>query len=226
MEANSHRVSIPEQANRLLRFVKEQFPRTVKLQVLYDAAQREQIFSSDVLLDDFQRVLDYMYGKKWIGRATSGFFITDMGYDHLEPNVSGASQAFVAMWFDISMNDVYENSIAPAIETAGYSPLRIDRRDFFGKIDDQIIAEIRRSRFIVADFSHGGDGVRGSVYYEAGFAHGLGMPFIYLCRKGSDLAFDTNHYPHIIWETPEGLREQLTHRILALIGQGPNPLPA
>ena len=97
------------------------------------------------------------------------------------------------MWFDKSMDGLYERGIAPAIEATGYNPLRIDRKDFLGKIDDEIIAEIRHSRFVVADFSHGKDGVRGSVYYEAGFAHGLGIPVIYLCRKGSDLAFDTNH---------------------------------
>ena len=44
------------------------------------------------------------------------------------------------------------------------------------KIDDEIIGEIRRSRFLVADFTHGDKGARGSVYYEAGFAYGLGLP--------------------------------------------------
>ena len=64
--------------------------------------------------------------------------------------------------------------------------------------------------------------MRGSVYYEAGFAHGLGIPVIYLCRKDSELAFDTNHYPHIIWNDTSELREQLRSRILALLGEGPN----
>ena len=43
----------------------------------------------------------------------------------------------------------------------------------YNKIDDEIVAEIRRSKFIIADFSHGSDGARGGVYFEAGFAHGL-----------------------------------------------------
>ena len=53
-------------------------------------------------------------------------------------------------------------------------------------IDDEIIAEIRRSWFVVADFTcgtvpHEGKEVaipRGGVYYEAGFAQGLNVPLI------------------------------------------------
>ena len=57
------------------------------------------------------------------------------------------------MWFNTSMNDAYEEGIALAIEDAGYKPVRIDRKDHNNKIDDEIIAEIRRSRFLVADFT-------------------------------------------------------------------------
>ena len=68
------------------------------------------------------------------------------------------------MWFDESTNDAYEFGIEPAIEQAGYNPLRIDRNEHINKIDDEIIEEIRRSRFVVADFSQGPDGARGGVY--------------------------------------------------------------
>lgn len=67
-----------------------------------------------------------------------------------------ASKAFIAMWFDETMDALFENGIAPAIREAGYEPVRIDRKLDVDKIDDAIIAEIRRSRFIVADFTHEG----------------------------------------------------------------------
>ena len=35
------------------------------------------------------------------------------------------------------------------------------------------------------------------------------------------LHFDTAHYNHIVWTTPEELREKLKTRILAVIGEGP-----
>ena len=107
---------------------------------------------------------------------------------------------------------------------AGYTAMRIDRKEHINKIDDEIIAEIRRSRFLVADFSQGDDGARGGVYFEAGFALGLGIPVIYTCRKSDidKLHFDTRQYNHIVWETPEDLRTALKNRILAVIGEGPN----
>jgi hypothetical protein len=36
---------------------------------------------------------------------------------------------------------------APAIRDSGYEPMRIDRKEHINKIDDEIIAEIRRSCF-------------------------------------------------------------------------------
>lgn len=138
-----------------------------------------------------------------------------------------SSQGFVAMWFDASMNDAYEKGIAPGIKDAGYEPLPINRKEHINKIDDEIIAEIRRSRFVVADFTHGDIGPRGGVYYEAGFAHGLNIPVFFTCRKDvlDKVHFDTRQYNHIVWETPQDLRKQLADRISAVIGDGPNKPP-
>ena len=100
------------------------------------------------------------------------------------------------MWFDRSMKDLREKGIKPGIMDAGYDPIRIDETESIEKIDDAIIAEIRRSRFIVVDFTHGENGARGSVYYEAGFAHGMEIPVIFLCRKDmiSEIHFDTRQH--------------------------------
>jgi hypothetical protein len=53
---------------------------------------------------------------------------------------------------------------------------RVDQKHHhLNKVDDEIIAEIRRSRFLVADFTCEPGKVRGGVYFEAGFAMGLNM---------------------------------------------------
>ena len=57
--------------------------------------------------------------------------------------------------------------------------MRINYRLHINDINDEIIATIRRSRFMVCDLT----GYRGGVYFEAGFAYGLGLPVIYTCRK-------------------------------------------
>ena len=128
------------------------------------------------------------------------------------------------MWFDDRMVDAREYGIKSAILNTGYTPRLIDEKPDVDKIDDEIIGEIRRSRFLIADFTHGDKGIRGGVYYEAGFALGLGLEVIRSCRVDqiADLHFDVNHHYHIAWNTPEELREGLERRILALVGEGPN----
>ena len=155
--------------------------------------------------------------------------VTTKGYTEIEQLQAAhqSDQCFVAMWFNEKTNALYDSAIAPAVMAAGYQPIRIDRQtNFLGKIDDQIIAEIRRSRFVVADFTHDERGARGSVYYEAGFAHGLEIPVIFTCRDDQidDLHFDTNHFLHLAWPAtdPGLLIEPLTNRILANIGPGPH----
>ena len=157
--------------------------------------------------------------------------VTTDGYSAVESLQANGKpdQCFVALWFNEQTDALYDKAIAPAVASIGYKPIRIDRQpNFLGKIDDQIIAEIRRSRFVVADFTHDERGARGSVYYEAGFAHGLGIPVIFTCRDDQidGLHFDTNHFLHLPWPTdaPEKLIEPLKSRIVANIGVGPDAM--
>ena len=129
------------------------------------------------------------------------------------------------MWFDPSMEEAYNRDIQPAIENTGYNPFKINDKPDVDKIDDEIIGEIRRSRFVVADFTHGDKGARGGVYYEAGFAYGMGLPVVRSCHKDiidkDELHFDVRQHYHVVWETPDELREGLENRIRALMGEGP-----
>jgi hypothetical protein len=126
------------------------------------------------------------------------------------------------MWFDPTMRQAYDDGLSRAIIDAGYTPRRVGRTHFADRIDDEIIAEIRRSAFVVADFT----GHRGGVYYEAGFAHGLSRRVIFTCRDdhSAQLHFDIRQYNTIIWKEPADIIAQLQNRILALFGAGPlNP---
>ena len=122
---------------------------------------------------------------------------------------------FVAMWFDDQLNEAWTDGIKKAIEEAGYHAIRLDFEEHNEKICDKIIAEIKRAKFVVADFT----GQRRNVYFEAGFALGLGIPVIWTCRKDSKdkLHFDTRQYNYIEWSSVEELREKLNNRIRATI---------
>ncbi|MDE0385733.1 MAG: hypothetical protein OXI22_17755 [Defluviicoccus sp.] len=189
-------------------------------------------------IDGQRREIDffgnYLEEQGWIEsferRGKQSYRLTVAGYvrlAELEETHTPSSRAFIAMWFDDSTSEAWEQGIAPAVRGTGYDPVRIDRKEHVNKIDDEIVAEIRRARFVVADFTQGDDGARGGVYYEAGFAHGLGIPVIFSCRKDAlkKVHFDTRQYNHIVWETPADLRDQLAKRIAAVLGDGPNAPP-
>lgn len=128
-----------------------------------------------------------------------------------------SKKAFVAMWFNPELDEIWEQGIKPALEETGFQPIRIDLEEHNEKICDKIIAEIKTSGLLVADFT----GQRGGVYFEAGFALGLGIPVIWTCSKNDigNLHFDTRQYNHIVWETAEELREKLKNRIMATVFQ-------
>jgi hypothetical protein len=65
-------------------------------------------------------------------------------------------------------------------------PYRVEADHQATQINDAIVAGLRGARFVIADLSHH----RPNVYYEAGFAQGLGTPVVFICR--SDLRRDTH----------------------------------
>ncbi|HHP7236269.1 MAG TPA: hypothetical protein ACFCUC_16690 [Desulfobacterales bacterium] len=118
-----------------------------------------------------------------------GLWIAAQGYkrlQELETTRTDLRQCFVAMWYNPAMLRVYKQAIQPAIEyletgaaESCFKAVRVDNVEHANDINDEIIAQIRRSRFMVCDLT----GHRGGVYFEAGFAYGLGLPVIYTCRK-------------------------------------------
>ncbi|MBZ0167218.1 MAG: nucleoside 2-deoxyribosyltransferase, partial [Candidatus Omnitrophica bacterium] len=57
------------------------------------------------------------------------------------------------------------------------------------------------------------------VYFEAGFAYGLGIPVIWCCREDNikKLHFDTRQYNHLLWSNAKELKNKLISRIKATI---------
>lgn len=142
------------------------------------------------------------------------------GWDRLaeldnQGRLASCKQAFVAMNFHPDLNEVWEKGLSSAIDDAGFRPMRVDFEEHNDYIPDKIMAEIRRSRFLVADVT----GQKQGVYFEAGFALGLGIPVIWTCRKDEidQCHFDTKQISHILWETPEDLKAKLVNRIRATI---------
>jgi hypothetical protein len=164
---------------------------------------------------------------------------------------------FVAMWFDGKTIKLRE-AIKSGIKASGYIPIIADESDYTGNIMDFVLGSIKQSKFVVADFTcepekpHDEEnennlikgGVRGGVYYEAGFAKGLGLGVIHLCKDDTEskkrLHFDVEQEYTIFWTdkevenitvrkieeresniSPRNLSEKLFDRIIRIFGFGP-----
>ena len=221
---------VHDRTDRLLRFIAGLSETVADRFAVGDSTLAAYAWSESTSWEEVAYCLDYLMEMGWIAgdRSVSGAVfgtVTVTGHNRIADLRTNAdfSQAFIAMWFDHSTAKAYEDGIEAGIRDAGFNSIRIDRKDHVNKIEDEITAEIRRSRFVVADFTQGEDGARGGVYYEAGFAHGLDLPVIFTCHEKSlnNLHFDTAHYSHVVWADPSELREKLRNRIRAVIGQGP-----
>ena len=148
--------------------------------------------------------------------------VTAEGYmaaDELKAKRGQSEEVFVAMSFSPEMTSAYERGLQVGIERAGYVPIRVDRTEHVNRIDDEIIAWIRRSAFVVADLTEQKPG----VYFETGFALGLNLPVIWSCRKDdiANLHFDVRQYNCIDWEDVADLARRLQLRVEAIVGRGP-----
>lgn len=131
--------------------------------------------------------------------------------------VTDSSQAFIATWFDDSMDDSIV-AIEQAVLVSGYKPVCIKYEKFSEKIIDKALNEIRKSKFVVVDLTGG----RNSVFFEAGFAVGLELECIYVFKKNTEinnnnLEFYVKHYQCYQYESGDELKELLVNAIGARI---------
>lgn len=165
--------------------------------------------------------------KKFLLNERTNYQITPEGwsfFNQLQNPNQTSSVAFIAMKFEDKLKKYSDDWFELAIKNAGYKPIRIDKYEHINLIDDEIIANVRKSKFIIADYTYNSFG----AYYEAGFARGMNIPVINLCNKQcfeseeNKVHFDTNHYPFLLWEWDKGeeISNKLRMRIEATIGKG------
>lgn len=66
--------------------------------------------------------------------------------------------------------------------------------------------------------------IEGGVYFEAGFAKGLGLEVLWTCKDNdkNNLHFDIRQYNFIFWEDEklDDFRKKLAYRIESVLGKG------
>lgn len=129
---------------------------------------------------------------------------------------------FVAMAFNRDDTDLlYENQILPVLKRNGIKPVIINRRQSNEDLNVQIIEQLEKSDFCIADLTY----ARQSVYFEAGFAQ-RDSEVIYTCRTDHlrrdqpddrRVHFDLQMKPLVDWKHAEDPRfaSRLERRIRA-----------
>jgi hypothetical protein len=98
-------------------------------------------------------------------------------------------------------------------ETLKFRCERITEENAGDRILPDILERIRRANFTIVDLTD----LRPNVFYEMGFADGLGKKVIVTAKAGTELPFDVKDIPTIFWSGQTQLRKDLEKRILAVV---------
>jgi hypothetical protein len=169
--------------------------------------------------EELRFFLECLRDRQDIVLGARGISITGHGWERaaqLADQPETSKTVFVAMKFNDEMFALWPTAFVPAIERAGFEPRLANDPQHNEQIDARIVTEVKQCRFVVGDVTFAPVG----VYFEAGYALGMGRPVIWTCRsdrKGTDMHFDTRQYNHILWDLASDLAEQLYYRIAATI---------
>ncbi|MCX6584057.1 MAG: hypothetical protein NT166_28110 [Candidatus Aminicenantes bacterium] len=122
-----------------------------------------------------------------------------------------SKQIFVALAFVDDIKNGYMEGIRPLEKETGYNFKCLAFEPHNENIPLKIITEIRKSGLLVADLTYN----KQNVYFEAGYAKGLGIPVIWTCRDSDsgNIHSDVSQYHILKWKDYNDLKENLKVRI-------------
>lgn len=124
---------------------------------------------------------------------------------------------FIAMPIDPLFDDVLD-AIKETCGRCGLNAERVDENQANERITDRILESIQKAEFVIVDLTES----RPNVFYEAGYAQGIGKLPVYIARTGTKLEFDLKDYPVIFFDTYRKLKNDLETRLRALAEKSPN----
>lgn len=119
--------------------------------------------------------------------------------------------AFIAMSMNSDnpeLEDVLD-SIKESCSRCGIQAERIDEPESNERITDRILESIRKAEFVIVDLTNS----KPNVYYEAGYAQGIGKIPTYIAKDGTILEFDLKDYPVIFYRNMKELKDRLEKRL-------------
>lgn len=114
-----------------------------------------------------------------------------------------------------NMQDIYF-VIKDECRKLGLNAIRIDEHIGSGFIIREILDYIERAEFLICDLTY----ERPSVYYELGYAHGVGneaLDILLIAREGTNVHFDIAALRINYYNSSEHLRSIISHNLNQMI---------
>lgn len=153
------------------------------------------------------------------------FFISALGWEKINELAASniSNKVFLAQSFTFFDKDWLFDVCKKACGDFGFELWRADSTEYNDGIVDNIKSKINESAFLICDLTDNKNG----VYWEAGYAEGLGRPVIYTVqsdhlkgdRKIQGVHFDIQHLNLIKWKKESNeMTENIYKRLLDRIG--------
>ncbi|HEX9388279.1 MAG TPA: hypothetical protein VF918_18280 [Anaerolineales bacterium] len=119
-------------------------------------------------------------------------------------NLMTSKKVFIVMSFKQEYDDLYD-AYDTVCNDSGFDAERTDQGTSLERITPRILEGIRHSAFVIADVTEKSL----NVFYEIGFAEGMGRPVIITAKEGTELPFDIKDTPIVFWSTLKELKQKL-----------------
>lgn len=194
----------------------------------------DQTWARIVDAEEMAIVLRYLEAENLIDmfKVDSPIKLTVKGWEALRKRniFPSTNKVFIATAFNWQEDDSVRVEAIEAIKRAckslGYDADTVTQHHT-ENITDRIMAEIRRSRFVITELTYHNRG----AYYEAGYARGLGLTVFHVVREGftshvpaddasgKRIHFDVQQIMYRVWKNPADLEAKLKDWIEATIGR-------
>ncbi len=105
------------------------------------------------------------------------------------------------------------DSFVDVCDDLGYRCERVTQENAGDRILPDILARIGHAAFVIVDLTE----LRPNVFYELGYADGLGKRVVITAKDGTDLPFDVKDMPAILWSSQRQLKQDLRKRIISVV---------
>jgi hypothetical protein len=131
-----------------------------------------------------------------------------------------SKNVFVIMPSHADMEPIFEG-IQDAGRPLGLDVQRVENLPGDYKISDQIIKMIHSAKLVVADLTH----ERPNVYFELGYARGLGKTVVTIARAGTIIHFDVQDWTYLAYTDSRILERDLKKRFEFELSRLISPAP-